>query len=140
MQKKTIAIAATFTAEPVEDSLLFWIRQLDLTAAVEFALYNQVFQQLLDPASPISKNQDGYNVILLRFEDWCEKSEDGVPTYSSPATCEKIERNVRDLALALRSAAQRSATPYLICVCPASKAAAADVHFMDFCGEMEEVL
>ena len=45
-----IALAATFTAEPVRDALDFWMGELGLPAAVEFAPYGQVFQQLLDPA------------------------------------------------------------------------------------------
>src|SRR5215831_11074147 len=50
--KQTIAIAATFTAEPVEEALAYW------------------FQQLLDPTSLLATNQRGVNVLLLRFEDW----------------------------------------------------------------------
>jgi hypothetical protein len=39
----TIAIAATFTAEPVRESLAFWMQQLDIPAAIEFAPYSQIF-------------------------------------------------------------------------------------------------
>lgn len=68
--QKTIAITATFTAEPVEGSLRFWARELEIPFRIQFAPYNQVFQQLLDSSSLISKNVNGMNVILLRFEDW----------------------------------------------------------------------
>ncbi|MCA1601397.1 MAG: hypothetical protein LC776_07060, partial [Acidobacteria bacterium] len=54
MQKQTIAITATFTAEPIEESLSFWMQELDISSEIEFAPYNQVFQQLLDPASLLS--------------------------------------------------------------------------------------
>lgn len=70
LAKKTIAITATFTTEPIEDSLAFWMRELDIPFKIEFAPYNQVFQQLLDPSSLLSKNQHGVNVLLVRFEDW----------------------------------------------------------------------
>ena len=42
MEKQTIAITATFTAEPVEESLDFWMKELNIPARIEFAPYNQV--------------------------------------------------------------------------------------------------
>ena len=65
-----IAVAASFTAEPVLESLAFWMRELGLHAAIEFAPYNQLFQELLNPGSLLSQNHRGMNVILLRPEDW----------------------------------------------------------------------
>ncbi len=65
-----LAISATFTVEPLEESLRFWMQELDGDAEIEFAPYNQVFQQLLDPTSLLSQNQTGINLILIRFEDW----------------------------------------------------------------------
>ncbi len=70
MQKRTIAITANFTAEPIEESLGFWMQELNISSEIEFAPYNQVFQQLLDPASLLSTKQHGINVVLVRFEDW----------------------------------------------------------------------
>jgi hypothetical protein len=57
-KEKTIAISATFTAEPVEEALAFWMRELGFSSVIEFAPYNQVFQQLLDPSSLFSKNRN----------------------------------------------------------------------------------
>ena len=65
-----IIVAATFTAEPVQDALDFWMGELNLSASVEFAPYDQVFQQLLDPGSLLSQNRQGVNVVLVRLEDW----------------------------------------------------------------------
>ena len=66
----TVAVASTFTAEPVEAAISFWLGELQLEGAVKFAPYNQVFQQLLDPGSLLSRNRHGINIILLRVEDW----------------------------------------------------------------------
>src|SRR5947209_3553981 len=60
----TLAVAATFTAEPLQDALSFWMRELGQDAVIEFAPYNQVFQELLDPASLLSRNQNGMNIVL----------------------------------------------------------------------------
>jgi predicted enzyme involved in methoxymalonyl-ACP biosynthesis len=61
----TLAIAANFTAEPIEESLRFWGDHFGMRLQIEFAPYNQVFQQLLDPGSPFRANRDGVNVVLL---------------------------------------------------------------------------
>lgn len=70
--KTKIAIASTFTAEPIEDSLKFWGDFLEFPVQVNFAPYNQVFQELLSPTSQLRQNQDGINVILLNVGDWVE--------------------------------------------------------------------
>src|ERR1019366_7021226 len=66
----TIAIAATFTAEPLAESLKFWVQKLQLRAQIEFAPYNHVMQCLLDPGALFARNKGGMNVVLFRFEDW----------------------------------------------------------------------
>lgn len=68
--QQTLAIAATFTAEPIAESLAFWMRELNIFNDIEFAPYNQIFQQLLDPTSLLNSNQSGFNIILIRLEDW----------------------------------------------------------------------
>ena len=54
-----IAIAATFTREPLEESLSFWMEKLGIACQIEFAPYNQVFQQLMDPNSLLMQNKGG---------------------------------------------------------------------------------
>ncbi len=39
---------------------------------MEFTPYNQVFQQLLDPASAFHRNRNGVNMIVLGLEDWTD--------------------------------------------------------------------
>ncbi len=114
-----IAVAASFTAEPLMEPLQFWSEKLGLRAEIEFAAYNQIFQQLLDPNSLLSSNPDGINVILVRPEDWLRfQNESGERGDSGDH--EKIEQNAAELVGAIRDSVQRSATPYLVCICPAS--------------------
>jgi amino acid adenylation domain-containing protein/FkbH-like protein len=137
-QKQTIAIAATFTAEPLEDSLKFWMEQLDLPSNIVFGPYNQVFQQLLDPSSLFAKNQHGVNVALLRFEDGLRYIED---VESSTDSLLKIERHVRDLLDAFKVAMkQQTATPYILCVCPAAPLQVANQERAALFQRMEELL
>jgi len=46
------------------------MRELGLAAEIRFAAYNQVFQELLDPAGLLASNAGGVNVVLVRFDDW----------------------------------------------------------------------
>ena len=135
-QKKTIAVAASFTAEPVEESLAFWMRQLGIRARIEFAAYNQVFQELLDPASLLGRNSDGFNVVLLRIEDWIRFEQN----CEIAASREKVERAVRELIDALKNSAGRSAVPYLLCICPASAEVLANAAWVAICQQAEETL
>jgi amino acid adenylation domain-containing protein/FkbH-like protein len=108
-QSQTIAIAATFTAEPMEEALRYWMNELEIPTQITFAPFNQVFQQLLDPASLLSLNQRGLNVLLIRLQDW---QIDG------------IDRTARELVLAARTAAGRGGAPCLFCFVPPSQAVA----------------
>lgn len=140
-QKQTIAITATFTADPIEEALAFWMPKFDMPSQVKFAPYHQVFQQLLDPSSLLSKNDHGLNVVLVRFEDWQKYKSDSEPLAESFSQgCQEIERNVRDLILALKSAREGSTTPYLVCVCPVSPELLTDTDRTLFFKHMEEDL
>ncbi len=135
--KETIAITATFTSEPLEESLAFWIQELAWPLTVAFAPYNQIFQQLLDPGSLLAQNQQGINVVLLRLEDWLRFDT----TLGTAAQAEeKIERNADELVQALRTATRHITTPYLIYVCPASPMIEADPVRRAFFAQMEDQL
>jgi len=110
MSEPTIAITATFTAEPISEYLAFWVHTLGLSARVAFAPYNQVFQQLLDPTSLLAKNTEGLNVVMVRLEDW-------LPLEKTRA---EFEQTTSEFVVALQTAATRSKTPYLACICPPS--------------------
>lgn len=94
-----IAVSATFTAEPIQPGLDFWLRLLGLPSELRFAPYHQVFQELLDPAGLLAGNADGVNVVLVRFDDW-----PSVPP--------------SELVDALRDAAGRMPVPLILVLCP----------------------
>jgi FkbH-like protein len=135
--QETLAISATFTAEPIGDALRFWIRQLELPVRIEFASYNQVFQQLLDPASLLASNSSGLNVTLLRVEDWLARpshpesqSTSGKPEQTTSCTADvqvELERKAGEFVAALRAALTRSATPHLVCICPGAPCSDTDM-------------
>jgi FkbH-like protein len=118
--EQTLSIAATFTAEPIEESLQYWAKELEQPVKVEFAPYNQIFQQLLDPNSGMVTNQRGLNVLLIRPEDWLGDDKSQTTAGGNP------DRTAQDFITALKSATARTVTPFLVLLCPASKAVASD--------------
>src|SRR5215472_10816713 len=133
-----IAVAATFTADPIVDSIRFWARELDLDASVEIAPYNQVFQQLLDPSSLFATNVGGVNVVLVRPEDW-ERSDEH-PGPLGPLAAESAKRSeghVQDLARAAGGFARGGRSPLLVVFAPASPAARADSDRLGLASRME---
>jgi FkbH-like protein/non-ribosomal peptide synthase protein (TIGR01720 family) len=114
--KTTVAVSATFTAEPVADGLAFWTEQLGLPATLRFAPYNQVFQELLNPASLTGANAGGVNLLLLRLEDWAGPA--AAPDQAA------LERAADDLVAALGAAVQRTPATYLVLLCPPAPAPA----------------
>ena len=114
-----LAIAATFTAEPLETPLDFWMAELSLPLSIDFAPYDQVFQQLLDPGSQLSRNHHGVNVVLVRLEDWVRSrpESEGLEDLE-----ESLARNAADLVDAAKEAVARSTAPLIIGLCPDSPA------------------
>ncbi len=137
-RETTIAIAATFTAEPLEPALAYWIRELGLEARIRFAPYNQVFQQLLEPASLLLTNEDGLNVVLLKPDDWIRSRDDG--DISINLQRGELERKARDFLAAMRSAASRSTVPLLAVMCPVSPAVVENSEFAPIFRNLEEIL
>ncbi|CAC5344912.1 putative Acetate--CoA ligase [Planktothrix rubescens CCAP 1459/22] len=137
LANQKIAITATFTSEPVEDSLSYWLKAMGFPDSIEFAQYNQVFQELLNPSSLLATNHNGVNVILVRFEDWQETENRLQPIPKTAVKAEffqnensrsrelgenitQIEQTVQDFANALKTATTRSPNPHLVCICPPS--------------------
>jgi hypothetical protein len=115
IQTLTVAVAATFTAEPLEEPLRLCFERLRLPVAVRFAPYNQVFPQLLDPDSLLSRNAAGVNVLLVRPEDWAGNASNG-----SVADFAGLAKDVNEFGSALERFAGRTRTPCIFAICPGS--------------------
>src|SRR5258708_4355423 len=102
----------------------------------ELGQYDQVVRWLVDAASLISRNHDGFNVVLLRLTDWLR-----FETNSDVAVAqEKIADGVRDLARKLKSAAKPSSAPFFVCICPPEREFAGDQDWREFLERMEQAL
>ncbi len=101
---RAIAISATFTAEAIQPALAFWTGELGLGLEIRFAGYSQVFQELLDPAGLFARNRGGYNVVLVRFEDW-------------RGAAQPVDA-VHRLADAVRVSTASASAPLIVALCP----------------------
>ncbi len=135
-QVQTIAITATFTAEPLEAPLAFWMKELGLRAKARFAPYNQVFQQLLDPASMVARNSDGFNIVLLRLSDWQGSDE----KQTIQVAQSRIEASVREFIGALQAAGHKAHSPFLLCICPSERKLTANANWAEFLSRTEQTL
>ncbi len=145
-----IVVASTFTAEPVEKPLTFWLDKLGIPHTISFSPYNQVFQQLLDPNSQFSQNkrtatQEALNVIYLRLEDWLDGIDSNqskappngsnghtgnhgqngngshIEFTSSDHPLYRLKQNAEDLIKAIKVASLKDQAQHLLVLCPASE-------------------
>jgi FkbH-like protein len=121
----TLAIASTFTADPITQPLTFWLEELDLPGSIVLAPYDQVFQELLNPSSLLSTNRHGVNILLVRLEDWMRQAD--------------LATKVDDFCAALTASVRDSTVPWLVIFCPASSRAASESGSQFFEGIEERI-
>jgi FkbH-like protein len=93
-----ICLAANFTIDPLEESLVHWMSKLGIDAIIEVAPYNQVIQLLLE-GGMLNLNRGGINVVGLDLDHWTRQGESGV----------QLLRTVDDLLASLRMAGSQGA-------------------------------
>ena len=126
----TIAISATFVAEPIEVSLSAWMLALGIDAKIEFAPFNQVFQQLLNPLSGLFADSAGIKVILLRFRDWYVESRKSTPAGGGLELEDRYfdaTSRVDEFVNALSAAIRRCPSTVLVFVCPEDPSTRRDI-------------
>ena len=104
-----ISLCASFVIEPLEDYLEYWCKELGLTVDIQFAPYNQVFQQLLNPASLLNKTH-GINFLFIRVEDWLRDLID----QPIAAQLEFLEKTASNLLDAIQRTRRNSVSPLII--------------------------
>ncbi len=110
-----VAIASTFTAEPLTEVLTFWARELNLRFMPVIAPYNQLFQQLMDPRGMLLTTGNALNVLLVRPEDWICHAQPNAGRQRH-----QMEECVRDFVAAVRGAVLQMNCPLKIYLCPTS--------------------
>jgi amino acid adenylation domain-containing protein/FkbH-like protein len=114
-----IVLAATFTADLIEAPLKFWIDALEIPALVTVAPYGQLFQELLSADSAVGRNQNGFNILMVRPEDWIRQRLSDVSVSSN---VDHLGRVVEEFISAVRGVRTRSSAALLVLSCPTSTA------------------
>jgi amino acid adenylation domain-containing protein/FkbH-like protein len=115
--KVTIAIASSFTGDPLRAPLDFWMRTLGINSELIFAPYAQVMQELLNASSTFSNESNAFNILMIRAEDWIR---DRIATYEVRENIEHIDWATHDLLRALERFRARRFTPLVLFICPPS--------------------
>ena len=113
----SIRLAASFTTDPLLPALRFWLKELELNAALEVAPYGQVLQSLLDPASPLNAKGRGFNVLLVRISDWLHEFSDE-QVGDTPFVSAYLEHTAQDFVSAVRSHRAQASSETLLLLCP----------------------
>jgi FkbH-like protein len=117
-----VAIAATFTIEPVAPLLQFVLREAGMALDVRCAPYNQVFQELLSTTGLLATNKKGINIIIIRMEDFLRESPDNGTARTL------LARTTRELNDAFTQFAGRATSPILLVVLDRSPSAPVALH------------
>ncbi|MCW3845458.1 condensation domain-containing protein, partial [Micromonospora yasonensis] len=108
LRRHRVALAATFTVDPLRDPVEFWLRFLRTPADVELVGYGQLVAHLL------AGSDADATVCLLRWEDWLRRREGD--------EADTLDRAMNDLSVAVGAYRARTAAPLLLVVCPPSPA------------------
>ena len=119
----TVALAATFTVDPIEPILRFWFDELGLTGRTLLAPYDQVVQELVNPSSLLSTNAVGLNIVLLRVSDWIRD----LPNIASDSAARQrshLTEAGRDFVRAATTHRLHASVETLVVLCPSDPDAA----------------
>jgi FkbH-like protein len=112
--KINFKITGSFTVEPIKPYLEFWLDKFGSTISIEFPGYNQIFPQLLNPSSEFNLNHNGYNVLLVRLEDWMSKK-------NSESSIQDFINRIDEFENSLKGSLQiNPKCKYILAFCPSS--------------------
>jgi len=125
-KKGNLAISATFSGEPLTESLQFWADRLQLPFSIKHAAFNQVFQTLLDHTGLFATNTGGVNVALVRWQDLGESPH--------------LESNAESLIETIARAGVQFSGPLIVVSCPCSPLFLSDLNSAAFATRFDEEL
>ncbi|GJL53389.1 MAG: hypothetical protein NPIRA02_05210 [Nitrospirales bacterium] len=123
-----VTILATFTPDPIRKSMRFWGNTFGLDLQLEFASYNQVFQQLLNPNKCIVQNGQEVYLLLICLEDWVyiphgPAGQAGRPSLRqldarAPEVSCSLRKVVHEFIAVLKTTISPLSAPHLVMFCP----------------------
>lgn len=110
-----IAVASSFTIEPIKTAINYWAEQADSPVDLSFCPSLQVIQSLLDPTGLFAVNDNGVNLVFLRLEDMWGGGK------ASNEQLGALQAYLHDLERVIQHVAQSYSAPVVIVECPSSQ-------------------
>jgi amino acid adenylation domain-containing protein/FkbH-like protein len=104
-----VNICSSFVIEPVLEYMEYWSNEIDINIKINFAPYNQVFQQLINPGSLLYSDK-GINFIFISTEDWIRDKKD----LSSEDQIKFLNKTYSEFKEALKNAVEKTFIPFLV--------------------------
>ena len=133
-----IEIAANFTINPISPGFSFWFEELGLYARTAIAPYNQILQELINPNSQLSTNQNGCSVVYLKVSDWLREL-DSSKFQSKENVQGFLEKCVQEHAQAMKTHRRHCMVETVLVLCPAPATGEAQL-WTDIIGPIEDRL
>ncbi|GGE47107.1 HAD superfamily phosphatase (TIGR01681 family)/FkbH-like protein/amino acid adenylation domain-containing protein [Pedobacter psychrotolerans] len=131
----SITICSSFVADPLKEYMEYWGKEVDLGLKIDFAPYNQVFQQLYDENSILCKNE-GLNIVFIRPEDWLRDQ----PTLNSKDQSALLEKTYNELLAAFSHSRNSMLSPCFVGVVPASASSNYDIEVINTINKLCQLL
>jgi FkbH-like protein/thioester reductase-like protein len=128
-----VNIVASFTAEPLEEFLYYWLERLLYNPIVQFAPYNQIFQELLNPKGVFYNRSKPANIILLRVEDWFRFE-------TKKLDQDRVKKVLEDFVAILMSSVEERGLNCTIVLCPHSQASVRNLGLADQLDNFDQYL
>ncbi len=113
-----VQICANFTVNSATPGFLFWCEELGLNADIVLSPYNQILQELINPGSGLSSNQNGVSVVYLIVKDWLREIDNS--KIQSDKSVEKfLEDSAREFIRAMKTHRGHCKVETMLVLCPA---------------------
>lgn len=95
-----VCIAGDLTLDSMLDALHFWSGVTNLRTSLQAPLYGQLYQELVAPAGALARNTRGFNIIVVRYEQWCASAAgaEGLDMARSLAAAGQFAQAIAQLA------------------------------------------
>lgn len=128
-----VQIAGDLTLDPMLDTLAFWSGLTNLRTRLHAPIYGQLFKELVSNTGALAVNTRGFNIVVVRYEQWCVASADGLDVARSLAAAGQF-------VTALSQLAARNPAPQLVVFGQPATASEARAGFAEFRRDVDRLV
>ena len=128
-----IAIAATFTAEPVAEALAFWMQEIGRPGSINSPRITKSFRSFLIRTVCLEETARASTSFCFGSKIGCEFHERANSRRDFKSI---LLQNADDLINVVQSTMARSSTPLIVAFCPESPVGLGDAEIRKVCSQM----